>query len=594
MNEPITFRGGITNNGTFTANIGVHTFDTNNQALTGTFSIPNVTVTGVTLTNNNSLTVGTALSGSGGLTQAANATLNVGGTSGITTLTATATDNEVNYTGGAQTIKSVSYYHLAFTGGNKTATGGVTIAAGGTMDQGCTVAFSATGTLTLNGSYLNCNSSTVGGSGNLTVGGIDVNAGGSFDYVGAAAGAPTVTIGAAGVVNDGTMRIWGGGRNGGEPTCPAAPPTIVTATASRSWSGTGFFHLTNLSIDDQNATVPITAWNSTSVSGNTGSWTFTSGTCEYASPTAVKVSSFAAEQTGKGVRISLKTSRDVNNLGFNLYREVNGQKVKLNASLLAGTALMGGAGTSFTAGQSRRWHHGSGRVGDVYWLEEVDLNGMKTWYGPVAAQGSVVAAKSMATATGPVQALQAANAPVAPAGAQDEELETALTLSRVGSVSGAAVVSTTTAVLEGAKQVAKSAAAPQNLPKQHALAAGAAVRLGVKRRRLVPRHAAAARGGRDQFARRSEDPAALRERHPAAHRRADRGRRQVRPAGCGLLLRHGRRHHLVRYAGVLARGRSGHSDCGWPPAAWPRERERPSASRRPSSGSRGRCTSPRC
>jgi len=39
------------------AGTGIYTFDTNAQSLTGTFSIPNVTVTGITLTNNNTLTV---------------------------------------------------------------------------------------------------------------------------------------------------------------------------------------------------------------------------------------------------------------------------------------------------------------------------------------------------------------------------------------------------------------------------------------------------------------------------------------------------------------------------------------------------------
>jgi hypothetical protein len=107
------FRGGITNNGSFTAGTGVHTFNTNSQALTGTLSIPSVTVTGVTLTNNNTLTVATALAGTGGLTQSSGATLNIGGTATITTLTATASPNLVNYNGtAAQTLLAVNYNNL--------------------------------------------------------------------------------------------------------------------------------------------------------------------------------------------------------------------------------------------------------------------------------------------------------------------------------------------------------------------------------------------------------------------------------------------------------------------------------------------------
>jgi len=119
-----TFTGGITNSGTYTASTGLHTFSTYDQSLNGIISIPNVTVTGVTLTNNNTLTVGTALSGTGGLTQAASATLNIGGTSDITTITATNSGNTVNYTGSTQTVKPTSYVNLTLSGsGAKTTTG---------------------------------------------------------------------------------------------------------------------------------------------------------------------------------------------------------------------------------------------------------------------------------------------------------------------------------------------------------------------------------------------------------------------------------------------------------------------------------------
>jgi len=112
------FRGGITNSNTFTSSTGVHTFNTNSQALIGTFSIPSATVTGVTLTNNEALTVATALSGTGGLTQGSTATLNLGGTSAITTLTATAGTNTVNYNAaGAQaTCKVTTYVNLTISG----------------------------------------------------------------------------------------------------------------------------------------------------------------------------------------------------------------------------------------------------------------------------------------------------------------------------------------------------------------------------------------------------------------------------------------------------------------------------------------------
>lgn len=152
INQAITFRGGLTCNGaTFTAGSGVYTFDANPQAMGGTLSIPSVTVTAITLTNNGTLTVGTALSGTGGLTQGANSALNIGGTSGITTLTATASPNTVNYTGAAQTVKAVAYDNLALSGsGVKTLTGLTTI----------------NGDLTMSGT------ATASTAANLTVGGV--------------------------------------------------------------------------------------------------------------------------------------------------------------------------------------------------------------------------------------------------------------------------------------------------------------------------------------------------------------------------------------------------------------------------------------
>ena len=101
-----TFEGGITNSGTFTASTGVHTFSTNSQSLSGTFIIPSVTVTGaaVTLTNNNSLTIGTALAGTGILLNAATGTLVISGTCSVTTLT----NNGIVNSSGAGTITSTT------------------------------------------------------------------------------------------------------------------------------------------------------------------------------------------------------------------------------------------------------------------------------------------------------------------------------------------------------------------------------------------------------------------------------------------------------------------------------------------------------
>ena len=132
----ISFGGSLLNNGTFTSGTGMHTFSGTTKTLdgssdlviptatftgaytnTGTLTVATLlTVTGVTLTNNGTITASAALSGTGGLTQGTNALLNLGGTCGITTLTATATGNTVNYTDAAQTAKVTTYENLTLSG----------------------------------------------------------------------------------------------------------------------------------------------------------------------------------------------------------------------------------------------------------------------------------------------------------------------------------------------------------------------------------------------------------------------------------------------------------------------------------------------
>lgn len=120
-NSTINFRGGLTHNGAiFAAGTGIYTVDTTAaQSFSGSspIAIPRLTVTRVVLTNNATLTVATALAGTGSVVNATTSSvLNLGGTSAITTLTATAAGNTVNYTGAAQTAKVTTYSNLTLSG----------------------------------------------------------------------------------------------------------------------------------------------------------------------------------------------------------------------------------------------------------------------------------------------------------------------------------------------------------------------------------------------------------------------------------------------------------------------------------------------
>ena len=117
------FAGNLINNGSFSAADGPCTFSGTNKTIGGTspISITSANITG-SYTNTGVLTVVTFISGSGGsLIQDPNSTLNIGGTSAISNLTATTAGNMVNYTGADQTVLTTTYANLTLSGtGTKT------------------------------------------------------------------------------------------------------------------------------------------------------------------------------------------------------------------------------------------------------------------------------------------------------------------------------------------------------------------------------------------------------------------------------------------------------------------------------------------
>ncbi len=130
----------------------------------------------------------------------------------------------------------------------------------------------------------------------------------------------------------------------------------------------------------------------TDPAGNTSEFSSCSG------PTAVEIVDFTATGNDGGhVVLEWHTGYEVDNLGFNLYREQAGRRERINPSLMAGSALLAGAGTQLMAGRSYSWWDEKSadcglRIADCrdaqYWLEEIDLNGQSNWHGPVTIQRS--------------------------------------------------------------------------------------------------------------------------------------------------------------------------------------------------------------
>lgn len=114
------------------------------------------------------------------------------------------------------------------------------------------------------------------------------------------------------------------------------------------------------------------------------------------SPTQVSLESFTATQTGDGVLVSWKAGRETRNLGFNVYREENGARVRVNPGLIAGSALTFRHSLPQHAAKTYAWIDHSPVASNSYWLEDVDLNGSRTFHGPILPQRALAPAAPQA------------------------------------------------------------------------------------------------------------------------------------------------------------------------------------------------------
>jgi uncharacterized repeat protein (TIGR01451 family) len=109
--------------------------------------------------------------------------------------------------------------------------------------------------------------------------------------------------------------------------------------------------------------------------------------------TKIQLQSFAArsilDKTGSNrVVLFWKTGGESHNLGFNIYREQAGQRVRLNPSLIAGSALLMSGALPKHSGKTYAWIDSSSTAGGTYWLEDMDVNGSRVLHGPVTPDAS--------------------------------------------------------------------------------------------------------------------------------------------------------------------------------------------------------------
>ncbi len=101
--------------------------------------------------------------------------------------------------------------------------------------------------------------------------------------------------------------------------------------------------------------------------------------------TAIKLDTFETFTDGNFVELKWSTGSEANNLGFNVYREVDGKRRLLNAAPIAGNALR--SNTQLEAsGQNYTWTDKEYVANAVYYLEDLDMNGSANLNGASAPQ----------------------------------------------------------------------------------------------------------------------------------------------------------------------------------------------------------------
>ncbi|MGD0567241.1 MAG: C25 family cysteine peptidase [Candidatus Sulfotelmatobacter sp.] len=190
-------------------------------------------------------------------------------------------------------------------------------------------------------------------------------------------------------------------------TCSQADGTVTCLLGTMANAATATITILTLPITEGTAsnTATVTADQTDPVPANNSSTQ-----TEYITyPTSIHLHSFVTrvikDKTGANRTVLLwKTGGEAHNLGFNIYREQNGARVRLNSSLIAGSALLMSGSSLKHSAKSYAWidsykidsskidsspiDSSSASGSGSYWLEDVDVNGTRVLHGPVVASAS--------------------------------------------------------------------------------------------------------------------------------------------------------------------------------------------------------------
>jgi hypothetical protein len=167
-------------------------------------------------------------------------------------------------------------------------------------------------------------------------------------------------------------------------------------SASSTTSGAGSLTATTPSSPSEGIAYRVTASGTyfarvsigTTSTGTTGAGDYLLSIATSA-PTAAKFGNETARVTttatgyADGVSVKWKSGFEVENLGFNIYREEGSNRIRINSDIVAGSALTVGANTLLAAGNSYAWFDKTSAGANTrYLIEAIDINGQSSWSAP--------------------------------------------------------------------------------------------------------------------------------------------------------------------------------------------------------------------
>ncbi len=168
-------------------------------------------------------------------------------------------------------------------------------------------------------------------------------------------------------------------------TCSQAGGTVTCLLGTMADAATATVTIVTV------AGVPGVVTNTATLSSDQSVTVSSSQTETITASTKIHLHAFAVhavqDKTGASrVALFWKTGAEAHNLGFNVYREQNGERVRLNPSLIAGSALLMRGALPKHSGKTYAWIDSFSGGSGAYWLEDVDVNGTRVMHGPVTAE----------------------------------------------------------------------------------------------------------------------------------------------------------------------------------------------------------------